>query len=176
MTVTGQLPEMDALVASWLPGTEGEGVADALFGTIPFRGQLSQSWPRSLGQEPINVGDSSYNPLYPFGWGLHTSTARADTRRAADVVAHGNAPGASHRLLALARARADWTAAGGARRPARVLSVLRRVGEQLTGRASASFTEEEALVAVARDIAESAMIAAGRPPDGPALTLRTAPG
>jgi beta-glucosidase len=43
-----------------------------LFGDRPFTGQLSQSWPRSAAQEPINVGDANYRPLYPFGWGLTT--------------------------------------------------------------------------------------------------------
>ena len=72
--LTNQLSEIDALVASWLPGSEGEGVADVLFGNRAFTGQLSQSWPRSAEQEPINVGDSNYNPLFPFGWGLTTNT------------------------------------------------------------------------------------------------------
>jgi beta-glucosidase len=63
---------VDALVASWLPGSEGEGVSDVLFGAKPFTGKLPVSWPRSLAQEPINVGDASYHPLYPFGWGLRT--------------------------------------------------------------------------------------------------------
>jgi beta-glucosidase len=70
--LTDQLREIDGLVASWLPGTEGEGVADVLFGRRRFTGQLSLSWPRSAAQEPINVGDASYHPLYPFGWGLST--------------------------------------------------------------------------------------------------------
>jgi beta-glucosidase len=46
------------------------GVADPLFGTTPFTGKLPVSWPRSLAQEPINVGDASYDPLFPFGYGL----------------------------------------------------------------------------------------------------------
>jgi beta-glucosidase len=70
--LTDQLSEIDGLVASWLPGTEGEGVADVLFGNRRFTGQLSLSWPRTADQEPINVGDASYNPLFPFGWGLST--------------------------------------------------------------------------------------------------------
>jgi beta-glucosidase len=69
--VTQQLPEMDALVASWLPGSEGAGVADVLFGRRPFTGTLSQTWPRSAAQEPINVGDRHYDPLFPYGYGLH---------------------------------------------------------------------------------------------------------
>jgi beta-glucosidase len=63
---------IDALVASWLPGSQGEGVADVLFGRRPFSGKLPVSWPRTLAQEPINVGDRHYDPLYPFGWGLRT--------------------------------------------------------------------------------------------------------
>jgi beta-glucosidase len=70
--VTGQLGTIDALVASWLPGSEGAGVADVLFGRRPFTGRLSHSWPRSAAQEPVNVGDRGYDPLYPYGWGLRT--------------------------------------------------------------------------------------------------------
>jgi beta-glucosidase len=72
LIVTGQLAEIDALVASWLPGSQGEGVADVLFGKRPFTGRLPQTWPRSVAQEPINVGDRDYRPLFPYGWGLRT--------------------------------------------------------------------------------------------------------
>ena len=72
LILTDQLAEMDALVAAWLPGSQGEGVADVLFGHRPFTGRLSMTWPRTLEQEPINVGDANYDPLYPFGWGLRT--------------------------------------------------------------------------------------------------------
>ena len=67
-----QLRQMDALVEAWLPGSEGAGVADTLFGARPFTGKLPVTWPRTLDQEPINVGDADYNPLYPFGYGLRT--------------------------------------------------------------------------------------------------------
>ncbi|MCZ4495238.1 MAG: glycoside hydrolase family 3 domain protein [Conexibacter sp.] len=67
-----QLGEIDALVAAWLPGSEGEGVADTLFGDEPYTGKLPVTWPRTLAQEPINVGDANYDPLYPFGYGLRT--------------------------------------------------------------------------------------------------------
>ena len=72
--ITDQLGEMDALVASWLPGSEGAGVADVLFGAEPFTGRLSVTWPRSEDQVPINVGDRNYRPLFPYGWGLRTRT------------------------------------------------------------------------------------------------------
>ncbi|MGW1271468.1 glycoside hydrolase family 3 N-terminal domain-containing protein, partial [Streptomyces sp. NPDC002491] len=67
-----RLGQIDALVASWLPGTEGDGVADVLYGRRAFTGQLPVTWPRSGAQVPINVGDTAYDPQYPFGWGLTT--------------------------------------------------------------------------------------------------------
>jgi len=64
------LDEADAIVAAWLPGTEGEGVADVLFGDYAPTGKLSFTWPKSVDQLPINVGDAKYDPLFPFGFGL----------------------------------------------------------------------------------------------------------
>ncbi len=60
----------DALVVAWLPGTEGQGVADVLFGDYAPTGKLPCSWPRSMDQIPINAGDSDYDPLFPYGFGL----------------------------------------------------------------------------------------------------------
>ncbi|MFI0366474.1 glycoside hydrolase family 3 protein [Actinomadura sp. 1N219] len=70
--VTDRLPAMDAFVMSWLPGSEGAGVADVLFGKRPFTGRLPVTWPRGEDQEPINIGDRDYNPLFPYGHGLRT--------------------------------------------------------------------------------------------------------
>jgi beta-glucosidase len=67
-----RLGEIDALVASWLPGTEGAGVADVLFGRRPFTGRLPVTWPATADQEPINIGDAIYHPAFPYGWGLRT--------------------------------------------------------------------------------------------------------
>ena len=73
--ITKQLPLADAWVAAWLPGTEGSGVADVLFGEYPFSGKLSYSWPRSNEQLPININNSADKtgcdaPLFLFGYGL----------------------------------------------------------------------------------------------------------
>lgn len=72
--VGDRLDDIDALVASWLPGTEGGGVADVLYGERPFTGQLPVTWPKAESQLPINVGDTSYAPQFPYGWGLTTRT------------------------------------------------------------------------------------------------------
>lgn len=60
----------DAFVAAWLPGSEGGGIADVLYGRRPFTGRLSFSWPARAEGRPPNVGDSDYAPLFPFGFGL----------------------------------------------------------------------------------------------------------
>ncbi len=70
LVVTDQLPEWRAFIAAWLPGSEGEGVADVLFGDSAPTGKLPMSWPRSASRIPINVGDASYDPLFPYGFGL----------------------------------------------------------------------------------------------------------
>src|SRR6185503_5953708 len=54
------LAQSDAIVAAWLPGSEGAGVADVLFGDHKPSGKLPVSWPRSMAQLPINVGDAKY--------------------------------------------------------------------------------------------------------------------
>ena len=59
-----------AIVAAWLPGTEGAGVADVLTGAVKPTGKLSCSWPRSMADVPINVGDAKYDPLFPYDHGL----------------------------------------------------------------------------------------------------------
>ena len=60
----------DAVLAAWLPGTEGQGVADVLFGDYRPTGQLSYSWPRSMSQVPTNVNSAKYDPLFKVGYGL----------------------------------------------------------------------------------------------------------
>jgi beta-glucosidase len=70
MIIDGALGRCDAFVAAWLPGTEGQGVADVLFGDYRPTGKLSFTWPRSMAQIPINVGDRGYDPLFKYGFGL----------------------------------------------------------------------------------------------------------
>jgi beta-glucosidase len=70
LIINDALAQCDAFVAAWLPGTEGRGVADVLFGDYKPTGKLSCSWPRTMEQIPINSGDSNYDPLFPYGYGL----------------------------------------------------------------------------------------------------------
>jgi beta-glucosidase len=64
------LPIADAIVVAWLPGTEGAGVTDVLFGDVHPTGKLPRTWPNSMSQIPLNVGDANYSPLYPYAYGL----------------------------------------------------------------------------------------------------------
>lgn len=64
------LDHSDAVVAAWLPGTEGDGVADVLFGDYAPTGTLPFSWPRSMDQVPLHAGEAGYDPLFEYGFGL----------------------------------------------------------------------------------------------------------
>jgi beta-glucosidase len=69
--VTGaELEASTAFVAAWLPGSEGQGVADVLFGDYSFTGKLSFSWPQDA-DGPCNRGDEDYDPQFPYGFGLN---------------------------------------------------------------------------------------------------------
>ncbi|HET8542351.1 MAG TPA: glycoside hydrolase family 3 N-terminal domain-containing protein [Anaeromyxobacter sp.] len=70
LLVTDQLPGWRALVVAWLPGSEGQGVVDVLFGDRAPTGKLPLTWPRSASQLPLNVGARPYDPLFPYGFGL----------------------------------------------------------------------------------------------------------
>jgi beta-glucosidase len=68
--IASHLAAADAWIAAWLPGTEGDGVADVLVGDYAPTGKLSHSWPRTQDQTNVNVGDPGYAPLFPLGHGL----------------------------------------------------------------------------------------------------------
>ncbi len=69
LIVDSILPQVDALVAAWLPGSEGEGVADVLFGKWKPSGKLPVTWPRG-NSTSLHIGDPGYETLFPFGAGL----------------------------------------------------------------------------------------------------------
>ena len=69
LVVNRELELSRAFVAAWLPGSEGKGVVEVLFGEHDFQGRLSFSWPRDTEQK-LNVGDAEYDPLFAFGYGL----------------------------------------------------------------------------------------------------------
>lgn len=75
LVVEPYIDAMHAFVAAWLPGTEGHGVADVLFGDYGFTGKLPRTWFKSVGQLPMNYGDKHYDPLFPFGYGLTTKAS-----------------------------------------------------------------------------------------------------
>ncbi|MEV7246339.1 glycoside hydrolase family 3 N-terminal domain-containing protein [Streptomyces sp. NPDC093248] len=135
--VGDRLGRIDALVASWLPGTEGAGVADVLYGRRPFTGQLPVTWPRSESQLPINVGDASYDPQFPYGWGLTTL----------GHVPRGGA--ATLRALGLAAAAAERTGADRAGRElvtrARLI-VQHEVGDRMTAAVAKPFADADHLL------------------------------
>lgn len=74
LVTTKQIEQSDAFVAAWLPGSEGDGIAEVLFGEYDFKGKLPHSWPKSIedyeGKYGPNFWNDSIEPLFPFGYGL----------------------------------------------------------------------------------------------------------
>ena len=74
LVVTDQIETSDAFMATWLLGSEGDGVAEIIFGDFNFSGKLPHSWPKSeedyKGKYGPNFWDKTIQPLYPLGYGL----------------------------------------------------------------------------------------------------------
>ncbi len=84
--VDREINRSDAFIAAWLPGTEGQGIADLLFrradgGVNDFSGRLSYSWPATACQVRLNKGDADYHPRFAYGYGLTYASAHADLGR-----------------------------------------------------------------------------------------------
>eukprot|EP00850_Spirogloea_muscicola_P012480 SM000081S22614 [mRNA] locus=s81:11834:14128:- [translate_table: standard] len=91
LTVEHLLPHIDVLVAAWLPGTEGDGIAEVLLGDgYDFAGRLPVSWFRNVSQLPMSAGSAHYDPLFPLGFGLTKSghTLPMETLLLADRAGH----------------------------------------------------------------------------------------
>jgi beta-glucosidase len=73
LMISDDLKQWDGLIAAWLPGSEGEGIADALFGRAPFTGKLPLPWPANVNQLPISIDGKTADGskvLFPRGFGL----------------------------------------------------------------------------------------------------------
>lgn len=74
LVVTNQIERSDAFIAAWLPGSEGDGIAEVLFGDYNFTGKLPHSWPKSEedfeGRYGPNFWNDSITPLFELGFGL----------------------------------------------------------------------------------------------------------
>lgn len=149
----GDLSRVEAVVAAWLPGTEGDGVADPLFGAVPYTGRLPFTWFRGEEQVPINVGDASYDPLYPYGWGLRTDSGRDRLKGVRDRLLKGDGPAkAAAAALTLALRPGNWHPGGTIRSTAAV----RTAAALLERSRSATFQQGDTVVSVARDAAQAA--------------------
>ncbi|KQR11975.1 glycoside hydrolase family 3 N-terminal domain-containing protein [Cellulomonas sp. Leaf334] len=151
--VTDHLAAIDALVASWLPGTEGAGVADVLFGTQPFTGRLPVTWPAAADQVPVNVGDDTYAPLFPYGWGLRTDAQRDRLTALVATLPDGDAQDAVQAVLDAP----VWD--GSAIDPARTgqaVRLLAAAAEELDGTDRSVASAAGVVVSVVRDLAQDA--------------------
>jgi beta-glucosidase len=69
LIVTHEIERSDGVVAAWLPGSEGEGIADVLFGDYNFTGKLGFAWPATAEQIPRHKS-ADQKPLFKYGFGL----------------------------------------------------------------------------------------------------------
>ncbi|MCC2318839.1 glycoside hydrolase family 3 N-terminal domain-containing protein [Cellulomonas chengniuliangii] len=164
--VTDRLDAIDALVASWLPGSEGAGVADVLFGDVPFTGRLPISWPATADGVPVNVGDATYAPAYAYGWGLRTDAQRA---RLADVV-ESLEPGAQRDAVQAVLDADVWdgdTLAGAPQSTTQAVRLLVTAAGTFDGEWT---PEADLVVSVLRDVAQAAVIAGTAADDAVRLT------
>ncbi len=169
--------QIDALVASWLPGSEGAGVADVLFGDAPFTGRLGMTWPRTQEQEPINVGDEDYDPELPFGWGLRTDSAQARLEALRGELESSRDRSVRRAVgdIDTALARGRWTETGAVGNERLVLRVLGRAVERLSASDEPTWQQMDAVVSVLRDVAQRHVVEAGADaPEGWAADLADA--
>ena len=114
MWVNPELNASDAFVAAWLPGSEGGGLADVLIADIngeprfDFRGRLSFSWPATAGQAEVNVGDSDYNPLFPYAYGLAYTDTISVVELSENPALAENETVSSVKLITLGKTTGDW--------------------------------------------------------------------
>jgi beta-glucosidase len=69
LLIDDAIGQADAWVAAWLPGTEGAGVTDVLFGDAKPQGKLSFTWPKASSTS-LRRGDPGYQTMFPLGYGL----------------------------------------------------------------------------------------------------------
>ncbi|MGH3415322.1 MAG: glycoside hydrolase family 3 protein, partial [Actinocrinis sp.] len=172
--------ESNAIVASWLPGTEGAGVADTLFGRSPFTGRLPDTWSKQVDANtaPVDVGipstTGSYDPLYPYGWGLRTdsektrvTTVRDALAKRADLVGRLGAT----LLSALLAGKGTWNADGSLRNPVVGMTLIALASPAVTGTSATNEKNANLLVSVVRDLTQKAVTAGG--PSAMAKTAAT---
>lgn len=133
--VNRALNASDAFVAAWLPGSEGAGIADVLFADASgkarydFTGKLPFSWPKTLDQTEVNIGDAHYDPLFPFGYGL-TYRDKTNLGDLSTEENFENVKGGNDEELFVGTAQAPWQvyAAAADTVPVRYLSGIAKNG------------------------------------------------
>ncbi|MEL4318297.1 glycoside hydrolase family 3 N-terminal domain-containing protein [Leifsonia sp. YIM 134122] len=152
--VADRLPEIDGLVASFLPGSEGAGVADVLFGTEPFTGRLPVTWPATAEQVPINVGDATYEPLFAYGWGVRTDAPRDRLAELAGSLEAGPVKTAVDGIIAAP----IWTVDGAVSDPQAAIDLVADAVALVPGTETSDLAIADTLASVVRDLAQAAVV------------------
>lgn len=108
--VNPEINASDAFVVAWLPGSEGDAIADLLFQAeanqkaYDFKGKLSFSWPNTAAQTSLNRGTDS-GALFPYGYGLSLEQLDTLSDKLYEIPYPSGEPPASTRSLEVFRAR-----------------------------------------------------------------------
>lgn len=71
INITDYMEDFDAVIMAWLPGTEGAGIADVLFGEYDFTGKLPYTWVKDPADIAVKFEAGNEDKiLFPMGYGL----------------------------------------------------------------------------------------------------------
>jgi beta-glucosidase len=136
-----------------------------VFGLKPFTGRLPETWAKLVDTTttPLNVGDENYDPLYPYGWGLRTDSAKVRVKTARNSLAtqHTVAAKVGATSLTALLAPGHWNEDGSVRNPISAFVLLGLASPAVSGNATTAETNANLLVSVARDVAQDAVVAKG---------------
>lgn len=120
MWVNPELNASDAFVAAWLPGSEGQGIADVIIAnsngtaSYPFTGKLPFSWPATPFQIPNKQNKTRDNaPLFPYGYGLNYTTTTAFIAQLDESSNAQTSASLDQRELFVGTVKKPWHVAGG---------------------------------------------------------------
>jgi beta-glucosidase len=170
MNISAIQGEADSIVEAWLPGSEGEGVADTLFGKTAFTGRLPDTWNKQVDTTttPQDVAvpgpTGAYDPLYPYGWGLRTDSAKARVTAVRDALAKQPDPLSRLAVLELSillAAPGAWNADGSVRDAQLAVALIGLASPAVNGTSANAEKNANLLVSVVRDVTQSAIVAGG---------------
>lgn len=118
MWVNAEINASDAFVAVWLPGSEGQGIADVILRKAnneidyPMTGKLSFSWPATPTQIP-NYYDAQVKALFPYGYGISYDDPTSNIGQLPEKIASSDQGSISVQEFYVGTVKKPWNIFGG---------------------------------------------------------------